>query len=404
MKKIIDFSKEKNSKKDWSNTSESLYKKLDVGKSIVFRLKIFGLVMVLAFVGLATRFYYVQIIQQDYYQDRLSSYTQRYYYVSSPRGEILDRNGQVLTANQEQLVITYLPPLRVRDSEKWELANLFAQHFTMDVDSMSINQQKDAFIHYYYDQGYDLLTALEKQNYQEKTLSDSEVIALIKDRLDEEHLSDLSNYQKTAWLTKTAMDVASGGRPKAIKENATKEEVAYLMEHLDNYRGFDVQVSWNRSYPYQNVLKTVLGSVTTQTQGVPAESLLSYLALGYARNDVVGRSGLEMQYEDLIKGTRSIYNLSYDDDGYGVLSNIQTGEKGLNVYTSFDINWQVHAESVIERILTENENNPYRKYMDTVNVSIMDVNTGDVLVLASITNTEDGFIYDPLANITKAIP
>ncbi len=404
MKKIIDFSKEKDSRKDWSNTSESLVKKIDIRKSILFRLHIFGLIMVVAFVGLLSRFYYVQIIRQDYYESRLNIYTQRYYYVSSPRGEVLDRNGEVLIANQEQLVITYLPPLRIKDEEKWELANLFATQFDMNVEKMSIKQQKEAYMYYFEEKSYDLLSDSEKNNHQLGNISDSIKNELIKNRLTEVHLSELNFQQKAAWLVKSAMDVASGGRPKAIKENATKEEVAYLMEHLDLFRGFDVQVSWNRSYPFENVLKTVLGSISTQTQGVPAESLLSYLALDYARNDSVGRSGLELQYEDLLKGSRSVYDLSYDEDGLGFLTSIKTGEKGLDVFTSFDINWQLHAEAVTERILTENENNPYRKYMDTINITVMDVNTGDVLVLSSITKTDDGFIYDPLANITKAIP
>lgn len=404
MKKIIPFFKEKNTNKNWSNTSESLYKKMDVRKSIAFRLQVFGLVMVVGLVFVLWRFYDVQIIQQSYYQQRLDIYTQRLYYVSSPRGEILDRNGAVLTSNAEQLVITYLPPLRVSDGEKWELAHQFANHFEMNVESMTINQQKDAFLHFYYDIGYDLLTVQQQTEHQEQQLTQTQVNALIKERLMSHHLERLSDYQKTAWLTKAAMDVPSGGRPKAIKENATKEEIAFLMEHLDQFRGFDVSVSWNRNYPFGITLRTVLGSVTTQTQGVPAESLLSYLALDYARNDVVGRSGLEYQYEQLLKGSRSVYNLSYDESGLGVLNSLQLGQKGMDLVTSFDINWQLHAESVIERILLEHQNDPFREYFDTVNFVMLDPNNGDVLVMTSITLTENGFIYDPLATITKAMP
>ncbi len=404
MKKIIDFKKEKDSKKNWANTSESLKKKLDIQKSIVFRLQIFGLVMVLGLAGVLTRFYYVQIVRQDYYQTRLENYTQRLYYVSSPRGEIVDRNGEVLTSNQEQLLITYLPPLNLSESTKWELAEKFALSFDIDVESMSLNQQKDAFLHYYYEQAFSLLSIEDQERINENQLNKNEATTLLKETLQEEDLTLLNDNQKAIWIVKAAMDVPSGGRPKPIKERASKEEVAYLMEHMDVYPGFDVQVSWERSYPYEHVLRTVLGSVTTQTQGVPAESLLSYLALDYARNDIVGRSGLELQYQELLKGSRSVYNLSYDETGAGQLDNIMLGEKGLNLVTSFDINWQLHAEEVIKRILSEEKDNPFRKYLDTINFVMMDVKTGDVLIMTSITRTDDGFIYDPLSTITKAMP
>lgn len=404
MKKIIPFTKEKTGKQGWDTRDAQYKEKLDAHKSIGFRLQIFGVIMAVGFSAILGRFYYVQIIQQEYYQARLDTYTQRLYTVSSPRGEIKDRNGEVLTSNQEQLVITYLPPLSVTSQIKWDLANAFAKDFDVNTTTMSDYQLKRAFIHYYQDVAFNRLDQSIQDDFNAQLMSLDQLDQAMMDVIDEEQLTILSEHQKGAWLIKYNMDVASGGRPKPIKENASKEEVAFLMEHLDVYPGFDVAISWERSYPFDSTLRTVLGSVTTQTQGVPAESLLSYLALGYARNDVVGKSGIESQYEELLKGTRSIYDLSYNEDGIGVLKSQFVGEKGMDLTTSFDIGWQLHAEEVIKRHLSENKDNPYREYLDTINFTVMDVNTGDVLVMSSITQNEDGFIYDPFATITKAIP
>jgi cell division protein FtsI/penicillin-binding protein 2 len=404
MKKIIHFSKERTDKQAWNTHDTQYSEKLDAHKSIGFRLKIFGLIMAIGFSGILMRFYYVQVVQQEYYQTRLDTYTQRLYTVSSPRGEIKDRNGEVLTSNQEQLVITYLPPLRVTNETKWELANAFDEDFSVDIASMSSYQLKRAFMHYYEGMAYQLLPQQVKNDVEAKLISQDEVNKIMLEAIGEDQLLLLNDQQKGSWLIKNNMDIASGGRPKPIKENATKEEVAFLMEHLDVYPGFDVTISWDRSYPFESSLRTVLGSVTTQTQGVPAESLLSYLALGYARNDVVGKSGIEIQYEELLRGTRSIYDLSYNEEGIGMLTSQYVGEKGMDLSTSFDIGWQLHAEEVIKKHLSENKNNPYRAYMDTINFTVMDVNTGDVLVMSSITQNDDGFIYDPFATITKAIP
>lgn len=400
MKKVWFFKK-----KSSINYQDQEYNKaLDIQKSIANRLIIFGLTILSLMFIIVGRFYYVQIIQTDYYQQRLDIYTQRLFYVSSPRGEITDRYGNVLTANTEELAITYLPPLRVSDAEKWRLAQLFASTFEVNYDFLRFRDLQDLLIARYPSVANGLITSLEWEQYRQRELSDHDIYQLKLQRITPEMTSALSDLEKATWVIKSAMDVPTGGRPKVIKEKASKAEVAYLVEHIDMFRGFDIAISWSRNYPFGVVLRPILGSVTTASQGLPAESLLSYLALDYARNDNVGRSGLEQQYEDLLLGSRSVYRLNYNDDGLGVLTSQIDGSKGMNIKTAFDINWQIHAEEVIKNALLEHQDNPFRKYMNTINFVILDPNNGDVLVMTSITLTENGFIFDPASTYNKAMP
>jgi penicillin-binding protein A len=101
-------------------------------------LQIFGVVIIVLMSTILVRLYQVQVIDQQYYQNRLEIYTRRYQTVTTPRGEIKDRYGEILVANSEQLVITYLPPLRVTDREKWDLAYLFADNFEVSTDNLRI--------------------------------------------------------------------------------------------------------------------------------------------------------------------------------------------------------------------------------------------------------------------------
>ena len=52
-------------------------------------------------------------------------------------------------------------------------------------------------------------------------------------------------------------------------------------------------------------MASLIGTVTTEEQGIPEENLDEYLAKGYARNDRVGRSYLEKQYEEVLQGSKS---------------------------------------------------------------------------------------------------
>ncbi|MBV1708586.1 MAG: hypothetical protein KMY54_01900, partial [Erysipelothrix sp.] len=125
---------------------DQLTRPSDIQKSVTFRLQIFGVVIIVLMATILVRLYQVQVVDQQYYKDRLELFTRRYQTVTTPRGEIKDRYGEILVANSEQLVITYLPPLRVTDREKWDLAFLFADNFEVSTENLRTRDLKDLFI------------------------------------------------------------------------------------------------------------------------------------------------------------------------------------------------------------------------------------------------------------------
>ncbi|MDJ1630835.1 hypothetical protein QNN00_12145 [Bacillus velezensis] len=80
--------------------------------------------------------------------------------------------------------------------------------------------------------------------------------------------------------------------------------MAVVSEHLDELPGVDVTSDWERSYPYKSLIRTLLGSVSSSNEGLPSNLLDHYLSLGYSRNDRVGKSYLEYQYESLFAGSK----------------------------------------------------------------------------------------------------
>ena len=86
---------------------------------------------------------------------------------------------------------------------------------------------------------------------------------------------------------------------KVIKnKDVTEEEYAYISENIDNLNGFNTKLDWERVYLYDNTFKTILGSVSSNSQGIPEELAKTYLKKGYSLDDRVGISYLEYQYED----------------------------------------------------------------------------------------------------------
>ncbi len=58
--------------------------------------------------------------------------------------------------------------------------------------------------------------------------------------------------------------------PQIVKnKDVTPKEFAVVSENLENLPGVDTTTDWDRTYPFSNTLKTVLGNVTSSEEGIP---------------------------------------------------------------------------------------------------------------------------------------
>lgn len=88
-----------------------------------------------------------------------------------------------------------------------------------------------------------------------------------------------------------------------------------MSENLSGLSGVDVATDWVRIYPESDLLKSILGGVTSEKIGLPSDQVSTYLAKGYARNDRVGNSYLEQEYESVLSGTKSQWETITDQSG-----------------------------------------------------------------------------------------
>jgi len=414
---------------NWTGSSEHLKKAIDLTKIMRQRMVIMAVCICLFMSLILGRLISVQFIQNEQYRLKLEAYTKSEQKVTTPRGEILDRTGQVLVGNRQRLNITYFPPLEVSNVEEWNLAYQFAQDFHISSEELRVRDLKDLYltIHasgsdtfkswvkkYGYSEYEDLfndeksmrykslITEEEMDSYYAGNLDDNDIYYLKLSRIESSDYEEFDETLRAAWLIKQLMDVATGGQTKNILSDVTKEEVAFLTEHSERYPGFDVEIDWDRQYPFGSTLKSVFGSVTTSKQGLPADGLDHYLALGYSRNEKVGRSGIELQYESMLAGERKVYSLSYDEQGKGILTETTHGRIGYDLETAIDIHLQLETEKILAEILNRHKDDPTRQYMDRISVVVMDPNNGDVLTLASMVRNDDSIIADPVSTYTMA--
>jgi penicillin-binding protein 3 len=373
-------------------------REFDLDRSIDRRFKIIIVSVFLLFSLVWVNLYALQITKNEEYQQKLLDFTKSYIGIPSQRGVIYDRNGEILVSNTERLSIVYYPPADISSKQEWDMAIHFVEHFTIDNTSLYPRDLKDLYIMRFPDQVSAKITDEEWDLYYADQLSDSDIYQLKLARITEAEYLSFDDSTKSAYIVYTLMNAAPAKSIKIIKDDCTIEEIAYLSENNSDFYGFDAQIYYDRTYPNEALLTRLLGTVTTSKQGLSSDFLLYHLALGYSRNSVIGKTGIEQYYESLLKGQESTYQVTYDDSGLARFTEVTQGTNGQDLYLSFDSVLQQNVENIVARWVEQESKDKNRPYFKNVNIVIMNPYNGDVLTMVSM-GYEDGVIVNDINRI-----
>lgn len=365
--------------------------------NIVSRRLIGLLCVVLAFTSImAFRLGYIQFVQADELEVKLEQYGTTTYSTDAPRGEIVDRNYTKLVDNVNVISATYYAPKKISDDVLKESANFLAKTINLDVnntDIISERAKKDYFIMFHEDVADSLITDEERKQAQGQDNSSKVIYNLQIERITPELINQYmdANDIKYAHFYYLMNNCTSGST--VLAEGLTDEEASIIGENSGILPGITITTDWSRQKLYGSSFSQVLGSVTTKKQGLPAELRNELLALGYQNDARVGVSGLEQQYEDILRGNDSSYTLDYDSDGNPIITNVTSGTAGANIRLSIDWELQQFADQVIENELKAcNANN---KHFNKMFLTLMDPQTGEIIVMSGKTiNKETGEVSD----------
>lgn len=378
--------------KKLSRSSEALKTQNDYHKIVNKRIVIFGIIIALIFSMVAVRLAFLQIREQDSYTAKLESYSSKKQTDLTPRGIIYDRNGTTVADTVSALNITYYPVKGTTAAEKWELAQKFSKQFDTSYDSFTLSDYQDAYIYLHKDAQGKADQANHLLSEEEKTLKVGDQEKLKRGRITKDMVvEEFSEADLKAYAAYQAMNKAPSSQVKIVMADVDKEKVYYLEEHKDDFPGFDVDMGgWKREYPYGSTLRDVLGGVSSSTQGVPSELRNYYEAKGYSMVDRVGTSGLEMQYENLLAGTRKVSEIKYDANGVAVLNEISSGKKGYNLHLSIDIELQKELDELLKTTLQNASSVSQRSKFNNLFVILMDPDTGEIYAMSGMQKNSDG--------------
>ena len=363
-------------------------------EDVILKRYIFIIVIIfLCFGIIGVRLFSLQILSRDEYTVSLErAVEKRVESTSAPRGRIYDRNYNLLVDNVAVKTIYYKKENDITTKEEVELAYKVADLIEVDYSSLTDYRLKNFWYVQNKEDAKKKITDKEWKLNKERKLSDDDIVDLIFERISEEELSKFEDRDKEAAYIYYLMNKGYSYAEKVIKsKDITEKEYAVISENIDVLHGFNTKLDWERVYLYGDTFKSILGSVSSDTQGIPSELAEYYLDNGYSLADRVGISYLEYQYENYLKGTKAIYKV-LSDNTYELVSE---GKRGNDIVLTIDINLQKYLEEVLTSEVMNAKGEVNTEYYNRSFAVVSDPNTGEILAMGGkqIREREDGSRY-----------
>ncbi|WP_347551203.1 penicillin-binding protein 2 [Pseudalkalibacillus hwajinpoensis] len=354
-------------------------------KVTAFRLNMMFFCVFFLFSILILRIGSIQIVNGEEYENKATETEVKVTESTVPRGKMYDRNENLIVGNQPQYALTYTRDNSIAQNELLETAKELANYIEVDVEDLTKEELKKYWLQTNTKEANALITADEKER-----LSEEEIQSLKLKRLTDEQLNQLSSKEKEIVAIKNQMLSGYFYSSVVIKKDLTNDEIARVSEHLGSLPGIHVKVLAERTYPYEDTFRDILGN----TGPIAKEKLSEYESMGYEATDKVGTSFLEEEYEPWLKGIKSKKIFSTDDASSPELI---PGERGNDLVLSIDIALQEKANEILKRQLQNSDIGATSAY-----AVMMDPNTGEILAMAGQKQQDGNYINQAYGNVYNA--
>ena len=347
---------------------------------------ILGVILVL-FAMLIGQLAYLQLVYGSRFKAEVQQSDSTVVSNQVPRGVMYDAKGRVLVGNKATNAITYTKSASTTTAQIYQISNALSNYIKI-TDEKPTKQMTD-----------DYYLADEKNNTKIESLlpksakvdaggnkkTNSEVYQAELAYVEKMN-PKLTEKQKTAALIFNKISGAYTLSTIYIKNKGlTDREIAQVGEHLSELPGVGIGTDWQRSYPNGSSIQSIIGSVSTEKSGLPSDNLQYYLRNGYSRNDRVGTSYLEEEYEPLLKGTKSTSQVTTKSNGnIQQTKTVYNGQAGASLMLTIDAKYQKQVQAALKRVYSSAEAAGAARYSNGAYAVAMNPQTGALLAVAGI--------------------
>ena len=334
----------------------------------------------------------LQIIHGQEYLEKSSSRLTRETTILAARGNILDRNGNIIAGTDTKYSLeiykskidantlnnTLLQVVKVLETN----GDTYKDEFPIKLNPIefTINQEKQK-------------TWLNA-NELEENLTAEQVLEKYKEKYEIQN----ENIEEIRKIIAIRYGIEQEGyssmRSYTISTDISSKSVAVFEEQNLSFPGIDIETSPVRTY-----LRGTLASHTIGYIGSINEEEYKNNE-GYSMNDYIGKAGIEYVFESYLRGKNGKKQTDMSIDG------TTTGEyvteeavQGNDVVLTIDANLQYVAENALKNNIEKIRNGGFGavRNVETGAVVVLDVKSGEVLALASYPDFEPGLFIDGIS-------
>ncbi len=348
---------------------------------------VFFFVVILAMFALcAIDLMKIQIVDGADYLEKSKTTSQASQVISSPRGEIVDINGNEIVSNKTGFNVVIEKAFFPSDKAEMNriicgIAEILAEDGVEWIDTLPITMEKP----------YEYLEARDSDIVKLRKNINLQHYATAEDCLTEMY----KQYEIDSSYTEKQKRIIAGVRYEMIirsfslsnrytfAEDIPMDTVVKLKEAAYTLEGMDIIEEAVRIYAAGDVAPHLIGTVGS----INAEEYEAKRDEGYALNDVIGKSGIEKAMEDELrgdKGTRTLELMS----GV-VVSDLVTQEAvpGNTVQLTLNAEYQRDVQEILENhiLWLNNQTHKDRKgyEADAGAIVVLDAKTGALLAAAT---------------------
>ncbi|MBR3553808.1 MAG: hypothetical protein IKN72_10555 [Clostridia bacterium] len=337
----------------------------------------------LVFGAYLARLYYLQVAKAQ--GGRQMSVSRTVVSVEPLRGEIRDRNGNLLATNRQvnNVVFDYTAFPSGKEPQKrneiiLSLIRLFSSANAEWKDKLPIRITKSGALKFVKDQEGEITylkskaflhmnpyasvqncfdALVERYELQDYDPADARNIASVYYSMHKEGFNASTKYVFATDVSTALMTV--------VKEKS------------DLLPGVDVRVDAEREYVDGTIAPHILGVVGP----ISAEEYEAKKDAGYGKNDVIGKNGIEAVYEANLRGTPGEKVIFTDADGSISETYTVMPTQGDTVVLTIDKDLQIAAQDALAALVREQQLS--RAYVTAGAVVVMDTRSNEILAAAS---------------------
>ena len=354
--------------------------------SIPIRLNLLFSIIILLFMTIIGRLLYMQVLNKGFYETKLASASKTKVTTSSARGEIYDASGKPLVENTVKQVVSFTRNNKMTAADLKETAKKLLAYVGVTSPTLTDRQLADYYLadQDVYKKVVESLPREKRLDSDGNRLSESELYNNAVDSVQTSQLNYTEDDKKEIYLFSQLNAVGNFATGTIATDSLTDTQIALIASASKNLPGISISTSWDRKV-LETSLSSIVGSVSSEKAGLPAEEADAYIKKGYSLNDRVGTSYLEKQYEETLQGKRSVKEIHLDKYGnMESVENIEDGTKGNNIKLTIDLAFQDSVDNLLKSYFNSELGNGGAKYSEGVYAVALNPKTGAVLSMSGL--------------------